>query len=278
MDDFKFVPDSCCDLPDELSRYFRAEMVPFSMLLENVNYIDDAALDMTKWLAAMAASRHTPKSACPSPEAFAEKFRKAMNVFSTTISSKLSGSYNSALLACNMVESEGTGRRAHVFDSKSASAGQIAVCIKIKECIEDNLDFDATVKKVSAFVEQMKTYFILENLDTLIKNGRMSRIVGYVASALSLRPIMCAIQGEILLCEKARGSVRAFTRLVDIIGECCTDFADRTLVITHCNNENQARFIQAEARKRYNFKDVLVARCGGLSGMYANDGGVIIAF
>lgn len=278
MDDFKLVSDSCNDLPADLAEYFRAELIPFSMLLENVSYVDNHSLDIAKWLAAMDASKHVPKSACPSPEAYAEKFREAMHVFSISISSKLSGSYNSALLAKEIVEQENPARRVHVFDSESASAGQIAIAIKIKECIEAKMDFDSLVEKVSAFVKEMKTFFILENLDTLIKNGRMSRIVGYVASAMSLRPIMRAENGEIKLHEKARGSVRAFTRLVDIIGEHCSDFSDRTLVVTHCNNDRQANFIKAEAKKRYGFKDVVVAQTGGLSTMYANEGGVIISF
>ena len=103
-------------------------------------------------------------------------------------------------------------------------------------------------------------------------------MTGYVASAMSLRPIMAADHGEIKLYEKARGSVRAFTRLVDIIGECSADLSKRTLVVSHCHNERQAAFVAAEARRRYPFRDVVVVPTGGLSSMYVNSGGVIIAF
>lgn len=278
MDNFTLVADSCCEIIPALEEFFAPVPVPFSMLLDGVNYTDDSALDIPRFVAAIQASKHVPKSACPSPDAFAERFRKAMNVFAVTLSGKLSGSYNSAMIAKELVESEDPRRKVHVFDSQSASAGEIAISLKIRECIEANMDFDAIVAKVSAFISEMKTLFILENLDTLIKNGRMNKIVGYVASVMSMRPIMCAEHGEIKLLEKARGSVRAFTRLVDLIGENCTNFADRTLVITHCNNERQANFIKAEAQKRYNFKAIHICPTRGLSSMYANDGGVIIAF
>ncbi len=277
MDNFKLVTDSACELDDDLIKFFDAETVPFSMMLENVNYIDDDHLDVRNFVKAMKQSKHVPKSACPSPEAFAEKFRKAKNVFCTTISSHLSGCYNSAMLAKEMVEQEG-GHRVHIFDSWSATAGEIAICIKIKECIEAHMDYDAVVEKVTEFRNGMRTFFILESLDNLIKNGRMNKIVGYVASAMSLRPIMTAPGGEIKLFEKARGSVRAFTRLVELIGECHKDFSDRTLVITHCNNERQASFIKAEAQKLYNFKDICVMPTRGLASMYADNGGVVIAF
>lgn len=279
MQDFKLVSDSCCDLTPELASFFNGEMVPFSMLLENINYTDDASLDIGHWLSAMKASKSVPKSACPSPEAFAQKMRKSSIIFGSMISSKLSGAYNSACMARDLIKKEFPDKKIHIFDSKSASAGQLAVVCKLRDCIQAGMDFDTTVRKVTHFIEHMHTFFILENLDTLIKNGRMSRIVGYVASAMSLRPIMADDgNGEIRLFEKARGSVRAFTRLVDIIGECCTDFSDRTLVITHCNNERQANFIRAEAQKRFSFKEIVISRTGGLSTMYANEGGVIIAF
>ncbi|MEM1484647.1 DegV family protein [Oscillospiraceae bacterium PP1C4] len=276
--DYKLVVDSCCELIPELKNSMQAESVPLSMLLEGVNYIDDDTLDVPQFIKAMKNSKHVAKSACPSPDAYAEKYRKAMEIFAITISSKLSGSHNSATVGKQIAEKENPLRRVHVFDSMSASAGEIAIGLKIKECVEANMDFDAIVAKVTSFTQEMKTFFILENLDTLIKAGRMGRIIGYVASAMSLRPIMTAEHGEIKLYEKARGSVRAFTRLVDIIGECCTNFADRTLVITHCNNERQANFIKAEAQRLYDFKAIKIAATRGLSSMYTNEGGVIIAF
>lgn len=275
--EYKLVVDSCCELiPDFQS--LEAESAPLSMMLDGVNYTDDEHLDRNHFIRAMRASKTIAKSACPSPDLFAEKFRKGKNVFAVTLSSKLSGSYNSALIGAKLAAEDCPERKIHVFDSLSASAGEIAVGLKIKECIEQKMDFDSIVKTVTKFIGEMKTFFILDTLDTLIKAGRMSRIAGYAASMMSLRPIMSSDKGTIKLCEKTRGSVRAFTRLVDLIGESCTNFAERTLVITHCNNERQAHFIKAEATRRFPFKDVKVTSTGGLSTMYANEGGVIIAF
>ena len=273
--EYRLVTDSCCELIPELREDLKAESVPMTLEIDGETFIDDESIDLPRFLAAIRASKNVAKSACPSPEMFAEKFRLSKECFGLTITSKLSGSYNSAQIASKLVINEDPTRRVHIFDSLSASAGEIAVGLKIRECVQAGLDFDGIVTKVSAFIQ---TFFILENLDTLIKSGRMSRIVGYVASAMSLRPIMTAEQGTIKLQEKARGSVRAFTRLVEIIGENCTDFAERTLVITHCNNERQANFLRAEAQKRYSFKAIHVVPTAGLSSMYANEGGVIIAF
>lgn len=276
--EYKLVADSCCELVPALTGPLNARTAPLTILLDDVSYVDDDSMDIPRFLAAMKQSRHIPKSVCPAPDVWARLFLEAKEVFAVTLSSKLSGSYNSAMVAREMVESEHPGHRVHVFDSLSASAGEIAVGIRIKECAEAGMAFDEIVREVTAFIHGMKTYFIVENLDTLIKAGRMGRLTGYVASAMSLRPIMMGDAGEIKLYEKARGSVRAFTRLVDIIGERRSNFSDRTLVITHCNNERQAHFIRAEAARRYNFKEIVVAPTRGISTMYANEGGVIIAF
>ena len=274
----KLIVDSCCELIPELEESLGAQAVPLSMLVDGVTYVDDQNLDVNEFLAAMKKSRKGPKSSCPSPQAYADKLRRCMNTFVVTLSSKLSGSYNSAMIAKGLVEHEEPEKKIHVFDSLSASAGEIAVGLKIKECIDQKLDFDSIVVKVTDFIDNMKTFLILESLDTVIKAGRMGMVTGHLATVLSMRPIMTAHMGNIKLHEKVRGSDKAFARLVEIIGECCTNFKEHTLVITHCNNEKQANFIKEEAEKRYNFKDIKVVPKRGLSSMYANEGGVIIAF
>ena len=140
MQDFKLVSDSCCDLTPELASFFNGEMVPFSMLLENINYTDDDSLDIGHWLAAMKASKSVPKSACPPPEAFAQKMRKSSIVFGSMITSKLSGAYNSACMARDIVKKESPDKQIHIFDSKSASAGQLAVACKLRDCIQAGMD------------------------------------------------------------------------------------------------------------------------------------------
>ena len=164
------------------------------MMLENVNYIDDDHLDVRNFVKAMKQSKHVPKSACPSPEAFAEKFRKAKNVFCTTISSHLSGCYNSAMLAKEMVEQEG-GHRVHIFDSWSATAGEIAICIKIKECIEAHMDYDAVVEKVTEFRNGMRT--VKAKLFCPEIAGLFCRIAGLFChdsrANLSLKPVCFGI-------------------------------------------------------------------------------------
>lgn len=273
----KLIVDSCCDLTDTLKNAPDVEQVPLSIAVDGACYIDGPSLNLPLFMEALKKSRTAPKSACPAPYLYAEAFQNAENAFVVTLSAKLSGSYESAMAALRLIQETGSDCRIHVFDSCSAAAGELAVALKIRECLARALPFEETVRLVEDYIAGMHTFFILENLDTLIKAGRMSRITGYVASAMSMRPIMAAENGEIRLHEKIRGSVRAFTRLAEVIGEACPHPEERTLAITHCGNEPRARFIATEAR-RMGFREVVVAHTGGISSLYANEGGVVVAF
>ena len=125
----------------------------------------------------------------------------------------------------------------------------------------------------------MKTFFILESLDNLMKAGRISKIMGHIASALSIKPIMGGDEnGTIKLIEKVRGSKRAFKRLVEVIGEQGEGFEDKILGIAHCNALDKAEELKKRIEEKYKFKEIIIVETAGLSTAYANDGGIIIAF
>jgi DegV family protein with EDD domain len=275
---YKIVADSSCDLNSELQEKLNVSLVPFKIDVEDNTFIDDDNLDPMDLINAMKASQNPIRTSCPSPGDFVAKYRDANTVFVITISSKLSGTYNSALLAKEMVNEEFPDKFIHVFDSKSASVGESLIAIKIKELIDGNLSNLEIVEKVEKYIKEMKTYFILESLDNLIKNGRISKTKGLIANVLNLKPIMGANDGDIELVENVRGSKRAFKRLVDIIGESGVKFEERTLAISHANAIKLGESLRKEIQEKYNFKDVILVKTAGLSSGYAYDGGIILSF
>ena len=167
----------------------------------------------------------------------------------------------------------------HVFDSKSASVGETLVALKIQEFIDKGMNKEEIVENVDSYINSSQTYFILESLDNLIKNGRISKTKGLIANVLNLKPIMGSDhQGNIELVENVRGSKRVFKRLVELIGESNEKFDNRVLGISHVNAEDKALELKAEIEELYNFKDVIVLDTAGLSTAYANDGGIILVF
>ena len=275
---FKILADSSCDVTEDLQKKTGVELIPLTMRLGEKIYKDDKSLDIREYIKAMKEYKSHPKTSCPSIQDFMDKFREGDNVFVVTISSRLSGTYNAAVQAKNIIREELSDKFIHVFDSKSAAIGETMVHLNIHEYIKKNLENAEIVEKVTRYIEEMKTFFLLEDLDNLTKAGRLNPIVAKAANILSIKPVMGAHDGSIRLVSKVRGYKRAFQRLIDVIGEEGTHLEDKVLGISHCNCLHRAQRLKEEIQKRYPFKDIIIAEMGGLSSTYANQGGLVIAF
>jgi DegV family protein with EDD domain len=167
----------------------------------------------------------------------------------------------------------------HVFNSFSASVAETLISLKVNELAKKKIEESEIVKKVDKYIEDMKTYFVLESLDHLAKAGRLHPLIAKIASVLSIKPLMGSTQeGTIQLIQKIRGYKKAFSRMVDIIGEEGKDLENKVLGIAHCNCSERALKFKEEVMKRYNFKDIVIVEMNGLSSSYADDGGLVISF
>jgi len=274
----KIIVDSCCDLTEEIKKRFNISTVPLSINVNNRTIVDDEKMDRDNLLNQMRNSNDIPKTASPSPELFLEEYKNHDNIFVVTLSSKLSSSYQNAELAKKLFLDETEDKFVHIFNSLSASAGETIIAVKIGELIEKNLSPEDIAAKVERYIAEMETLFVLDSLDNLIKAGRMSKVKGKIASFFNIKPILGGNEGTIELFDKVRGSKKAFRRLVEMIGERGKELEDKILGIAHCNAEERAEYIKEEVEKRYNFRDVIIVETAGISTVYANEGGVVIAF
>lgn len=275
---FQIVGDSCCDLNNELKQKLGIGLVPLKIDVEDQTFIDDSSLKTMELLEAMGNSDKSVKTSSPSPGDFLKEYEKGDNVFVVTLSSALSSSYSNAVLAKN-IALENSNKFIHVFDSLSASVGETLISLKISDLIEKGFVPKDIVKKVEKYIDEMSTFFILESLDNLVKAGRVSKMMGHIASVLSIKLIMGGDEdGSIKLVEKVRGSKKAFNRLVEMIGEEENKFKDKILGISHCNALEQAEELKRQIEDRYNFKKIIIVETAGISTVYANDGGIVIAF
>lgn len=274
---YKIVADSCCDMTKALRKKIGLVSVPLKLNLGDEEFVDDESLDVNVFLAKMTAYKGKAASACPSPADYCDAFRGADFAFAITISGQLSGSFGSAMAGKELAEEQGAS--VHVFDSKSASAGEILIAIKIRELIEKGIEKLEIIDRITKFINDMKTYFVLENLDNLIKNGRMNKIVGHIATIMHIRPILGADDdGNIALFSKVRGSKQALEKLADTVAESGKPTEGETLVITHCNNPNGASYLKSVIANRFKFAKIHIVPTGGLSTLYANAGGIIMSY
>ncbi len=275
----KIVGDSCCDLNEEIRQQMNISIAPLTIEIDGTNYRDDENLDTDKLLREMKNSKNRTLTACPSPQDFIDKYKGDESIFVVTLSSQLSGTYKSAELAKDMYLEDNEKKNIYVFDSCSASAGETLISLKINELIEEGYKEEEIVEKVSEFIKGMKTFFVLESLDNLVKAGRISPLIAKVSNVLSMRLIMKATDiGTIELHEKVIGAKKTFRRFVEIIGEKGTHLEDKILTIAHCNCPDKALKFKEEVEKRYNFKNIVIVKTAGISTVYANDGGMVIAF
>lgn len=276
---FKIVYDSCCDLPAEFYSDPRFQSVPLSLEVGDYHIMDDETFDQAQFLKHVAESEECPKSACPSPDSFMQAFKSdADHVYCVTLSSKLSGSYNSALIAKSLYEEEYGEKDIFIFDSLSASGGIGLIARKVMEYEEQGLGFDEIVEKVSAFRDDMKTFFVLDNLETLRKNGRLSGMKALVAATLSIKPVCEGVEGNIVQRGQGVGIRKALLKMVDIIEKESHDAENKILTVSHCNNFERAMLVRDMILGRKKFKDAVVVDMRGVSSMYANDGGIIVTY
>lgn len=275
---YKIVVDSCCELPEELKKDNRFESVPLTLIVGDVyEREDDESFDQKEFLDIVAKSPVCAKSACPSPERYMQAYQtEADNVYVITLSSHLSGSYNSAMLGKNLYHETHGEKNIYVVDSKSASCGETQIAFKLMELEEEGLSFEEIIGKIEEFVKNMNTYFVLDNLDTLRKNGRMSRVKAFVASTLSIKPVMGADDGTIIQRGQSVGIKKALAKMAELVVKEAVESEKKNLVITHCNAPERAQSVKEQIEAKLPVKNILIMDTAGLSSLYANDGGVIV--
>lgn len=270
------LADSACDLNDKIKKRLNIDLVPFHIDIDGESILDTSDVNRDKFLKKMEKTTSPIGSAAPSPNQFLEKFKDYEEIFIITISKKLSATYNNAVLA-KIMFSENSNAKVHVFDSKSAGSGETVVALKIQELIEKELFFEDIVENVEKFISGMKTYFILDNFDNLIKNGRISMIKGKIAKLLSFKPVMCGVDGEIEVYAKTRGYVNALKKLYEAIST-ESNLSERNFVISHCKSLDMTNKIKNHIDENFKNKSINIVETGLLTSVYANLGGVIICF
>lgn len=277
---YKIIIDSCGELPEELKKDGHFSTVSLELEVDGYRIRDDVSFDQHDFLRRVKESASCPKSSCPSPEEYMSAYEgEAEHVYVVTLSGKLSGSYNSAVLGKNLYEEEHQdGKQIYIFNSRSASIGETLIGVKIQEYEEAGRSFEEIVKKTEDYISSMNTFFVLESLETLRKNGRLSNLKAFIANTLNIKPVMGSTkEGSICQLDQARGMNRALEKMIQTVISKTKDCEDRILAISHCNCPERAQAVKEKIEKAAKFKRIIVLDTAGVSSMYASDGGIIIA-
>lgn len=276
---YRIVVDSCCDLTDEDRKSRSYSVVPLTLIVGQEEIIDDETFSQADFLRKVRECSECPKSACPSPQRYMQEYETADDIYVVTLSSKLSGSYDSAQTGRKMYIEEYGEKNIHVFDSCSAASGELLLARLILEKAESGMTFSKVVEEVEAYRKKMVTYFVLENLETLKKNGRLTGMKAVLATTLNIKPVMKSTpEGTIEKAGQSRGFFRALEKMAELVGlSTKADQPKRRAVISHCNNMKGALLLQQQLEKCCSFQEIVITEAAGVTSMYANDGGVVVS-
>ena len=274
------LADSSCNLreyhPKASDAVYR--VAPLKINIAGREYVDDASLDVAELNRLIIEETAASSSSCPSVGEWAELFRSADNVIAIAISARLSGSYDAACMARDMVLEEGP-RNIHIVNSRAAGGKLELLVARLDEFLAEHptASFGDAVSFIDGFEASSTVLFSLSSYDNLTKSGRMPKLAGHLASKLNIRILgIASDEGTIKIVVPTRGSRKTLDKIVHTMGE--QDFDGGMVYIDHVDNEPGAQALADRIRQEWPNAGVRILPCGGLCSYYAENKGLIIGF
>ncbi|HFI0795462.1 TPA: DegV family protein [Streptococcus suis] len=279
MPKWKIVADSGCDYRQlkNLAPDTEFISVPLTIQVGDQAFVDDANLDIDHMMNVMEASKSAAGSACPSPQAYQAAFEGAENIFLITITGGLSGSFNAARVARDMFVEEHPEVNIHLIDSLSAGGEMDLIVDEINRLIAAGLEFEELVQVITTYQENSKLLFVLAKVDNLVKNGRLSKLVGTVVGLLNIRMVgEASSEGKLELLQKARGHKKSVLAAFEEMKK--AGYNGGRIVMAHRNN---AKFFQQFSELvKASFPNAVIEEVptSGLCSFYAEEGGLLMGY
>ena len=278
MDKIKIITDGSCDLSHEVLNKFNINVVPLGVSFGEEHYTAGVDIDNKEFYAKMKDSKELPKTFCPSPENFCKEYQcEEDKIIVIALSSKLSGTYNSASLARDLYLSEHKEKDIRVIDSMTGSIGAGLLLIKAAKMISEGKDIDEIVEAIENLKEKISFYGTLETLENAIKGGRVNPLAGKVMNALNLKVIIRIDEGLVKPIDKARGGVNSIKKALDYVKSHVNDEKEKTIIIAHANCPEKAHKIKSIIEEDSNFKEILIASIGPIMGTFTAEGAILVA-
>ncbi len=274
MSSFKIVSDSSSDMREFSLTAFSS--TPLKISTAEVEFCDDDTLDLPGMLSYLEKYKGKSGSACPNTSEWLEAFENYENVFCVTITSSLSGSYNSACGAAKEYMGKYPNRHVFVIDSLSTGPECALIIEKLGELINEGKSFDEISAEIKEYQKKTHLIFALESMHNLANNGRVSPIVAKLAGVIGIRIVgKASDEGTLEIMNKSRGAKKM---LGDIIENMKKTGCAGKVRIHHCENPETAERLKNLITETFSDTSVTISNVGGLCGFYAERGGVLIGY
>ncbi|MBR2760608.1 MAG: DegV family protein [Solobacterium sp.] len=272
---YRIVSDSTSNL-FEIPGSIEYKTVPLRIMVDGKEYTDIPGTDISEMVNAIEHSKKTSTS-CPSTGEYLQAFEGADCVFGITITSGLSGSYNSAEIAAKQFQEENPDARIHVIDSLSTGGEMELLIERLVELMEQGLSFEEIKAQIEEYHQVTHLLFSLECVQNLARNGRVPMAVAKLADLLNIRFIgKPTLQGTIKPIQYVRGPRKNISKIVDEMVK--MGYRGGKVRISHCLNTEAAENLKAAVLARYPNADITVIPMTALCSYYAERGGMIIGF
>ena len=270
----KIVADSSSDMHAIENEMF--ELVPLKIMNDLNEYVDTKDLDVKAMAEDLKSYKGKTSTSCPNTSDWIKAFDGADIVYAFTITSKLSGSYNSCLLAKSIYEEENKGKKVYVIDSLTAGPAIKLLIDHLQQCLDSKMDPQEAYESTIAYQQNVHTIFSLESVNNLARNGRVKPVVAAAVGALNLRIIGIANEGVIDPIHKVRGDKKAIKQIFATMLE--KGYHGGKVYFSHCFNEKNLQLLKQTILEKYPNAIIETMPCGGLVSFYAELGGVVVGY
>lgn len=270
----RIIADSSCDLFTLDHEDFKT--VPLTVYTDERSFLDDESLNVSEMLNYLEKYKDRSYTSCPSIDAWLEAFRGSSEIFVLTVTSALSGSYNSALSAAEMYKEENPNVKISVIDSLSTGAEEVLVLYKLSSLLKEDLGFDCIDERIRAYVRNSRLFFSFFSIHNLAQNGRVNKTVAAAFNVFNISVIGTATpEGTIAVTDKARGEKKSLQVLLRNMKE--AGYVGGKAIITHTENEGAANNLKALVLSEYPDADIRIVPTRGLCSYYMERRGVVIS-
>ena len=268
MDNLQIVTDSTADIPKDVVEAHDIKVVPLAIHFGDEQYTDGVDLTSGQFYDKLKSESTMPRTSQPAPGQFAEVYREAIRqgkkILSIHISSKLSGTFQAASLAADMVGKQ----HVTLIDSLSASMGtglQVIAAAKNKHSLAD------AEKAVNAAKENLGLLFLVDSLEYMEKNGRIGRASSLLGSLLQIKPVLSFREGIVDVVEKVRGGRKSYRRVLEIFQEKASN-TKVDVAVVHADAEERAKQLLQDVQGLAQCVEVYLSDIGPIVGSHGGPG------
>lgn len=277
----RIIVDSTCDLPDEMMERYNIGLLPLKIDLNGNEFLDKVTIKIDEVYDAMRKGI-CPKTSQPSPayayKLFQECISKGEDFIFLSFSSKLSGTYQTMYRIVEDLKTRNAGVNMEVIDTRSGSTATGLIAMQAAKLLDAGISFESVVDSIKKMIAHIEHIFTITDLNWLVKGGRINKSEGLIGNILNIKPILHVNDGIMEVIQKVRGKKKALNTVLDIVEERISSFPNQVLGISHADDIDMARELQAMMQARMGDVKVIINKIGSVLGSHLGIGGVGVFF